>query len=56
MKNCIQLFCIRCDDVGLYCNCIIYGISEEQVIYNTIIHMFEYHAINPAEMTTGMKH
>jgi predicted small metal-binding protein len=54
-EECIQQFCIRCSDVGLDCNCIIYGINEEQVIYNTIIHMLEYHAINPAEMTTCMK-
>jgi predicted small metal-binding protein len=52
--DCIQIFCIRCQDVGLDCNFIIYGISEENVIYNTILHMFEYHAIEPNEMTTGM--
>jgi predicted small metal-binding protein len=53
-EDCLQLFCIRCQDVGLDCNFIIYGISEENVIYNTILHMFEYHAIEPNEMTTGM--
>jgi hypothetical protein len=31
------------------------GVSEEKVIDNTIIHMFEYHAINPDEMTTCMR-
>jgi predicted small metal-binding protein len=51
----IQLFCVRCEDVGLDCNCTIYGISEERVIDNTIMHMFEYHAIEPDEMTTCMK-
>ena len=54
-EDCIQIFCIRCQDVGLDCNFIIYGISEENVIYNTILHMFEYHAIEPNEMTTGMR-
>ena len=54
-EDCIQMFCIRCQDVGLDCNFIIYGISEENVIYNTILHMFEYHAIEPNEMTTGMR-
>jgi predicted small metal-binding protein len=54
-EDCIQLFCIRCKDVGLDCNCTIYGISEERVIDNTIIHMFEYHAIKPDEMTTCMR-
>jgi predicted small metal-binding protein len=54
-ENCIQLFCVRCEDVGLHCNCIIYGISEEVVTYNTILHMLEYHAIKPEEMTSCMK-
>ena len=54
-EDCIQIFCIRCQDVGLDCNFIIYGISEENVIYNTILHMFEYHAIEPNEMTTCMR-
>ena len=53
-EDCIQIFCIRCQDVGLDCNFIIYGISEENVIYNTILHIFEYHAIEPNEMTIGM--
>lgn len=53
-ENCIQQFCVRCQDVGLDCNFIIYGISEENIIYNTILHMFEYYAIKPNEMTTGM--
>lgn len=48
-------FFIRCEDVGLDCNCTIYGINEERVIDNMVIHMFEYHAINPEEMTTYMR-
>jgi predicted small metal-binding protein len=44
-EDSIQLFCVRCEDVGLYCNCTICGISEERVIDNTIMHMFEYYAI-----------
>jgi len=48
-------FFIRCEDVGLDCNCTIYGINEERVIDNMVIHMFEYHAINPEEMTTCMR-
>lgn len=32
-----------------------FGIGEENVIDNTIPHMFEYHAILPQEMTTCMK-
>jgi predicted small metal-binding protein len=54
-EDCIQLFCIHCEDVGLDCNCTIYGTSEETVIDNIIIHMFEYHAVKPEEITTCMK-
>jgi predicted small metal-binding protein len=55
-EHCIQqLFTVRCSDVGLDCNCLIYGIDEESVIGNTILHMYEYHAIEPEEMTTCMK-
>ena len=53
--DCTQLFCVHCKDVGLDCNCSIYGISEETVIDNTILHIFENHAIKPEEMTTCMK-
>jgi predicted small metal-binding protein len=51
----MQSFCIRCEDVGLDCNCTNCGISEERVVYNTILHMLEYHAIKPGEMTACMK-
>jgi len=54
-EDCLQLFCVRCGDVGLDCNCAIYGISEETVIDDTIIHMSENHAIKPEEMTTCMR-
>ena len=54
-EDCVQLFCVRCGDVGLDCNYIIYGVNEEQAIDNTILHMFEYHAIEPEEMTTCMR-
>ena len=32
-----------------------YGNSGEKVVDTTITHMFEYHAINPDEMTTCMR-
>jgi predicted small metal-binding protein len=54
-EDCIQLFCVQCEEVGLDCSCVIYGINERQVIETTILHMFENHAINPEEMTTCMK-
>ena len=50
-----RTFCVRCKDVGLDCNCTIYGIDEEIVIDNTILHLFENHAIEPEEMTTCMR-
>jgi hypothetical protein len=36
-------------------DCSIFGTSEETVTYNTILHMLEYHAIKPEEMTTCIK-
>jgi predicted small metal-binding protein len=54
-EDCLELFCVCCKDVGLDCNCNTYGISDETVVYNTILHMLEYHAIKPEEMTTYMK-
>ena len=50
-----ESFILRCADVGLDCNCVNFGSSEENTVDNTITHMFEYHAINPQEMTTCMK-
>ena len=54
-EDCIRSFCIRCEDIGLDCNCIIYGNTAEKVVDETSLHMFEYHAINPDEMTTSMR-
>jgi len=53
-EDCVSSFCICCEDIGLDCNCIMYGNSGEKVVDMTIIHMFEYHAINQDEMTTCM--
>jgi predicted small metal-binding protein len=46
---------VRCRDVGLICNRIIFAASENEAMEKTIVHMFEYHAINPEEVTTCMK-
>jgi predicted small metal-binding protein len=54
-EDCARTFCVRCEDVGLLCNYVIFGKSEKKVMDKTIIHMFEYHAINPGEMTSEMK-
>jgi len=50
----LSLF-VRCSDVGLDCNCVIFGMNEKEVMDETIVHMFEYHAINRQEMTSEMK-
>ncbi len=47
--------CVRCSDVGLDCNCVIFGMNAKEVMDETILHMFEYHAVNPQEMTSEMK-
>jgi predicted small metal-binding protein len=54
-EDCIRSFCIRYEDVGLDCDCIIYGNTAAKVVDETFMHMFEYHAINPNEMTTSMR-
>jgi predicted small metal-binding protein len=51
----VRFFIIRCSDVGLDCEHIIFGDSEQRVMQNAVIHMYEYHAIVPEEMTTCMK-
>jgi len=51
----LRSFFVRCSDVGLNCDCIIFGKSEEKVMDAMIIHMYEYHAIFPEEMTTCMR-
>jgi predicted small metal-binding protein len=50
-----QLFCVRCSDVGLDCNCTIFGFSRNSAVDSAITHMLEYHAIRPEEMTTCMR-
>jgi predicted small metal-binding protein len=51
----LQLFCVRCADVGLDCNCTIHGINEGAAIDSTILHMFENHAIRQEDMTACMR-
>jgi predicted small metal-binding protein len=49
-------YCIvRCSDVGLDCGHVIFGNNEYAVMHNALLHMQEYHAIIPEEMTTCMK-
>jgi predicted small metal-binding protein len=46
---------LACRDVGLDCNYIIEGETEEEVIKNAKQHVWEIHANNPEEMTSEMK-
>jgi predicted small metal-binding protein len=54
VEDSTKLFCLRCGDVGLDCNYVIFGSSERKTMDKAIMHMFEYHAINQEEMTTCM--
>jgi predicted small metal-binding protein len=54
-EDCVRLYSVRCADIGLDCNRVIFGRSEKKTMDKTIMHMFEYHAIKPEEMTTSMK-
>jgi hypothetical protein len=54
-ENSIQLFRVRCKDVGLDYTCTIYGVNEEIVIDIIIMHMFEYHATKSDEMTSYIR-
>jgi predicted small metal-binding protein len=54
-ENLLRHFHIRCSDVGLNCDYVSFDVSEEKTINTMVIHMDEYHAINPKEMTTCMR-
>ena len=51
----LQSLFVRCSDVGLDCDCVIFRMNEKKVMDETIMHMFEDHAINPKEITSEMK-
>jgi predicted small metal-binding protein len=44
-----------CRDVGLDCDFIIKGETEEEIIKNAVQNAWEIHAIKPEEMTSEMK-
>jgi predicted small metal-binding protein len=46
---------LACRDVGLDCNEIIKGTTEEYVLKHAEEHSCEIHAIKPEEMTSEMK-
>ena len=54
-EDLLQSFFIQCSDVGLNCDCVVFGKSEEKVNDAMIMHMDEYHAIIPEVMTTCMR-
>ena len=54
-EDLLQSFFVQCSDVGLNCDCIVFGNTEENVNDAMIIHMDEYHAIIPEEMTTCIR-
>ena len=46
---------LACRDIGLNCNEIIKGTTEEDVLKHAKEHAWEIHAIKPEEMTSEMK-
>lgn len=46
---------LACHDVGLDCDFVVEGVSEEEVLNKAIQHAYEVHAIKPEEMTSDMK-
>jgi len=46
---------LACRDVGLDCDYIIKGETDEEIMKNAVQHAWEIHAIKPQEMTSEMK-
>ena len=46
---------LACRDVGLDCDFVVEGLSEEEVLNKAQQHAYEVHAIKPEEMTSDMK-
>ncbi len=46
---------LACRDVGLDCDFVMEGVSEEEVLNKAQQHAYEVHAIKPEEMTSEMK-
>jgi predicted small metal-binding protein len=46
---------LSCRDVGLDCDFVMEGVSEEEVLNKAQQHAYEVHAIKPEEMTSEMK-
>jgi predicted small metal-binding protein len=46
---------LACRNIGLDCDYIIKGETEEEIMRNAVQHAWEIHAIKPEEMTSEMK-
>jgi predicted small metal-binding protein len=46
---------LACRDIGLDCDYVIFGDSNEEVSYKAVKHAWEAHAISTEEMTSDMK-
>jgi predicted small metal-binding protein len=46
---------LACRDVGLDCDFVMEGVSEEEVLNKAQQHAYEVHAIKPEEMTSELK-
>jgi predicted small metal-binding protein len=46
---------LACRDVGVDCDFVVEGLSEEEVLNKAQQHAYEVHAIKPEEMTSEMK-
>jgi predicted small metal-binding protein len=46
---------LACRDVGLDCDFVVEGLSEEEVLNKAQQHAYEVHAIKPEEMTSELK-
>jgi predicted small metal-binding protein len=51
----IRMKKLACHDVGLDCDFVIEGTTEEEVIFKAQQHAYDIHAIRPEEMTSEMK-
>ena len=46
---------LACRDVGVDCDFVVEGLSEEEVLNKAQQHAYEVHAIKPEEMTSELK-
>jgi len=51
----VEMKRLTCRDVGLDCDYVILGDSNEEVASKTVKHAWEAHAISAEEMTSDMK-